>query len=385
MTAVTKESSIGNPAEPRKSAEHMAQLDGLRALAVLAVAWWHWMPLRHYGISWGPLGVQLFFVLSGFLITGILLDVRARVNDSDARWFGLRRFYIRRFLRIFPLYYAALAVGLLMNWPPLRETWMWHSTYMVNFYMYLKQTYVGHIGHFWSLSVEEQFYLCWPFLVLFVPRRLVPTMILLSIAVAPLFRTFAPMVRPDDNFVRFLTPSCLDSLGVGALLAYAAREEVLGGAARVARILLVVGIAGAAVTCGLNIADSLQSTFAAFIFGWVVYVAAKGIKGPVGAFLSCGPIVYLGKISYGLYVIHDLALYMAPPVVTFLHLPADTMDRGLFRLPLLIVLTIVPAMLSWHLYEKPLNELKRFFPYTRKEKARPVPVVIAVQAEPPLT
>src|SRR5258706_11566344 len=85
------DSRVVTVARPR----HMNQLDGLRAIAVAAVAWFHWMPLRSYGIPFGPLGVQLFFVLSGFLITGILLDSRVRSLDNSKAWFALRQFYLR--------------------------------------------------------------------------------------------------------------------------------------------------------------------------------------------------------------------------------------------------------------------------------------------------
>src|SRR6266700_4466447 len=113
---------------------HMIQLDALRAIAVAAVAWYHWMPLRNYGIPLGPLGVQLFFVLSGFLITGILLDSRIRSPDNSATWFALRQFYFRRFLRIFPLFYLDLILLIILDIRPTRETWIWHATYTSNIY-----------------------------------------------------------------------------------------------------------------------------------------------------------------------------------------------------------------------------------------------------------
>src|ERR1017187_4970215 len=104
---------------------HMPQLDGLRTLAVAAVAWSHWMLPYQFGFEWGLMGVNLFFVLSGFLITGILLDSRAEEGEPARRWFAIRQFYARRVLRIFPLFYMTLALLALVNVRPIRQTFLW--------------------------------------------------------------------------------------------------------------------------------------------------------------------------------------------------------------------------------------------------------------------
>jgi peptidoglycan/LPS O-acetylase OafA/YrhL len=106
--------------------QHMPQLDGLRTLAVAAVIWSHWVPAYQFGFEWGLMGVNLFFVLSGFLITGILLDSRAGAERPGGRWFAIRQFYARRVLRIFPLFYMTLALLVLLNIRPVRQTLVWH-------------------------------------------------------------------------------------------------------------------------------------------------------------------------------------------------------------------------------------------------------------------
>ena len=137
----------------------MPELDGLRAFAFAAVAVHHWRP-RHFDF---PLvsGVHLFFVLSGFLITGILLDARTRNETSASQGVlpTLRAFYVRRFLRIFPLYYAALAIATWFDVAGLRQSWPWHASYLSNYQIFLKNDWIGLVGHFWTLAVEEQFYL----------------------------------------------------------------------------------------------------------------------------------------------------------------------------------------------------------------------------------
>src|SRR5215471_9719868 len=123
--------------EHSNALKYMRQLDGLRAIAVLAVLWTHYLPQEYWlsGIYWGGVGVRLFFVLSGFLITGILLKSRQYITQGkQCSLVAIRQFYIRRFLRIFPLYYVILALTAIMAIPPVRETIAWHIAYLSNVY-----------------------------------------------------------------------------------------------------------------------------------------------------------------------------------------------------------------------------------------------------------
>ena len=183
-------------------------------MAVPAVAWSHWERPYQFGIPFGA-GVHLFYVLSGFLITGILLDVRERAD----RVAGLKAFYIRRALRIFPAFYLTLALAWIADVPPVRETFWWHALYLSNVQIVVSGEWPGAISHFWSLAVEEQFYLLWPWLIVWVPRRWLVPAIVAAIAVAPLFRLWLAMIGYRETMLGVLTPGWLDSLGVGALLA----------------------------------------------------------------------------------------------------------------------------------------------------------------------
>jgi peptidoglycan/LPS O-acetylase OafA/YrhL len=358
------------PVEPG----HLAQLDGLRAIAVAAVAWFHFMPLRNYGIPLGPLGVQLFFVLSGFLITGILLDARYASENIWEKRFAWRQFYCRRFLRIFPLFYMALAIGVVFDLPAVRETWLWHATYTSNFHCFLNRAWDGHAGHFWSLAVEEQFYLFWPLVILFLPRKHLLPVMLSAIVFAPICRLGVPLFYADDDFAHCLTPACFDSLGIGALLAYGVRNPKVCHPGRTAVILLAIGIAGCALTFGFKLMPKLGQTFAACFFGWLVYSAARGFTGLFGSFLQAGPMSFLGRISYGLYVLHMFAFDALDFAIKHLHLPAAVSNHGVLRAPILAAITIMAASISWYLYEKPLNDLKRFFPYASKKRSAPATV-----------
>jgi len=148
----------------------MPALDGLRGLAILGVF------ANHFGTfpgsqACGWLGICLFFVLSGFLITGILLGQREAIALSGSTlWQSLAKFWVRRALRIFPLYYLALALILYFDVPTARDDAWWLVTYTHNFQVSL-EGWTGIYGHFWTLCVEEQFYLIWPIAALAMPLR----------------------------------------------------------------------------------------------------------------------------------------------------------------------------------------------------------------------
>src|SRR5690242_5916144 len=180
---------------PRKpaSATYMPQLDGLRALAVFGVLVTH---IYYTGegnrFPWGYLGVRLLLVVSGFLITGILLDCKALMEaHQQSLGFTLRRFYIRRALRILPPFYLAVAAVSIAGLYHMRQMIPWHLVHVCNFY-YAYQGRWPHPGlHFWSLAVEEQFYFLWPCLILIVRREHLQRFILITIALGPIYRAAA--------------------------------------------------------------------------------------------------------------------------------------------------------------------------------------------------
>ena len=173
---------------------YMTQLDGLRCFAVFSVLVAHFchdLPGIGRAGPWGGLlGVRLFFVLSGFLITQILLRERDAMRAAGVGvWTAIRPFYARRFLRIFPLYYGVLLVATALAVYPVRESLPWHLAYASNFYMAREGTWVPTVAHFWTLAMEEQFYLLWPWVVLLVRPASLPRIAIALAALAPAFRT----------------------------------------------------------------------------------------------------------------------------------------------------------------------------------------------------
>ena len=325
----------------------MPQLDGLRAVAVACVLAYHFIPGVDRYAPLGSMGVRLFFVISGFLITGILRSWRGRpLGDA------LKTFYVRRSLRIFPVFYFALAAAAVINIGPVRDTLAWHVTYLSNFYFYLRGDWHGSVSHLWSLAVEEQFYLVWPWLILCAPERWLRPAMIAMVAVAPLSRVLFP--NPMDSV---LPTSCLDSLGMGALIAMAVPHKGeayrVGGVGVVGAVLIAVtllmrytAVGGQYQIVGLDFGVSLFSA-------WLVASAAHGFRGAAGRLLSLAPIIAVGRISYGLYVYQGFTPYLLGRCVPgFVTMPPPV------RVALLVTVTALIAMASWRWLEQPFLRLK---------------------------
>lgn len=344
------------------------EIDGLRALAVFGVMLAHWAPEWIKIFNPGGSGVRLFFVISGFLITGILLRSRARIDDGASVRGELTTFYWRRTWRIFPPYYAILGIGLVaaLVGAPFIQGLPWHLAYLSNAFIFLVDRWPDPGGHFWSLAVEEQFYLIWPAMIFLAPRRAILPLILTAIACAPIFRTALYL----DGFsllrqVAIPLPSCLDDLGIGALLAWLHAERRLKPAH-----IAAAGIVGVVGWLATQVARALGVEAAGL--GVNLFVGLTGFSA-IGAialgqtrrlqWLNFAPLQHLGRISYGLYLYHP-----------FVALAVDKVTRHSLsvwpRLVVCVLATIVVAEISWLLIERPLLSLKDSLPYGA---ARPKP------------
>jgi peptidoglycan/LPS O-acetylase OafA/YrhL len=360
--------------------KYMPQLDGLRAVAVFLVFIHHWTT---WHLDTGQIGVQLFFVLSGFLITGILLDLRtkgARVGQSTL--LSLRQFYGRRFLRIFPLFYGTLALLYVFDLSLVREFIGWHVTYLSNVGFALKGEFMGRTSHFWTLAVEEQFYLIWPLLILTAPRRNLLPVIVGAILLAPLCR-MGLYASGYTNFVTYnLWPvSNLDTLGLGSLIALLIRRDEWSvlwerylkyGLLAGIPIYLAIRFGGWPAEGALQLVPMLQQTALALGLGWIVVTASYGFEGAVGTMLEWQPIVYLGKISYGLYVFHNFAPDVLRNIETVFNL-SFSLRSGALGFLLSFCLTVAVSAASWHFYERPINSLKSHCPYIVTPGGTPSP------------
>ena len=366
---------------PRSASEattaYMPQLDGIRAFAISGVLFSHFFGETFFInriAHWGRLGVILFFVLSGFLITGILLKCRDSSPTNDSRWRGVRVFYARRALRIFPIYYLTIFICVILQYRPVQENLIWHVTYLSNISGALFGTSFGHASHLWSLCVEEQFYLTWPCVVIFAPRRLLPKIAVGVIASAICYKLIGSLCGLNWTQLSWNLFGCLDSLGLGALLAIEFHEgkRPLQSVVPFSKKALLIGLpALLGLQCWRMISpgDFRQATiYVAFVdfaaslcFVVLIRHAAMGSKGIIGAILDWSPIRGIGKISYGIYLYHLFLLTFIPQYLLLLKL--DAPPPGVFRFLIYTSVSIILAAMSWYIIEKPINKMKKHFPY----------------------
>jgi peptidoglycan/LPS O-acetylase OafA/YrhL len=380
---------------------HYAQLDGLRGLAILLVMFYHFClphPAFHgKGAPWvlqvaqsGWMGVDLFFVLSGFLITGILVETRTHQHY-------FRNFLARRFLRIWPLYYLSLVVLLVLpsfmltSVPPqvsgMQEKQAWFWLYAANWLFALEGGFTQTSGgYFWSLAVEEQFYLIWPFVVYVLSDRQLLRVSIALLAMSLLLRVALSSFGVSPSALYAMTFTHLDGLAMGACLAICVREPHL-----MARVQRVLPWAAAAAVAGLIATRVLDGDFffwsrqmatfgytcCAILFGaLLVWSLGAQAERPLGRILSTGWMRQMGKYSYALYLVHvPIAGALFPPVTRALEpLQSALGYDAAFACFVLIAFAAswIAACLSWYLFEKRILALKRYFTYEPTGGARAI-------------
>lgn len=397
--SLRQSNNVGAPRQSARPGSHIPALDGIRGLAILLVILFHHTLMRQQTpfdrvyvnlarLGWS--GVDLFFVLSGFLITGILYD-----SKGSAHYF--RNFYVRRTLRIFPLYYAFVFFTLRIApqlWPDTElaamgraamenrsEAWYW--LYLSNILFTLDEGF-GHpnLAVTWSLAIEEQFYLVWPVVVALLGRRSLMWTCGALVAIAPALRTTMLMAGVHTT-APYVLPFCrMDALATGALVALALRDERDG--ARLVTWARYTAPAAAAAVLGIwyvevpldnrdwtePIMQSTGYTMLALLFGSLVALTVVARPGSGLSRLFSLPLLRtFGAYSYALYLFHvPVRRFVRDtyfPVAAF----PTWLDSPLPGQLLFYVVATAPAFFlawaSWHSYEKQVLKLKRFFPYER--------------------
>jgi peptidoglycan/LPS O-acetylase OafA/YrhL len=401
MRVLERESLSSAADNPLQIRGHVPALDGVRGFAIVMVLLFHITPpgpastklgsLTKLLASVSPVGVDLFFVLSGFLITGILLDAK-----GSRGYF--RTFYIRRALRIFPLYYAVLLVTLVvlpMFWP-LRsdegqrllhdQGWLWLYASNLKAAVAVDWTFSAgwlQFDHFWSLAVEEQFYLVWPVLVLILPRRAMIGVCVLFIVGALGLRGW--LYLRDDQTLAFyvFTPCRFDELAVGGLLALVAREPI--GVGRLRNVAMVV-MGGSGMTLALTWNTDARifvmgtTLLGLFFGGLLIGVVVSGPGNWVRRAFEFRLMRGLGKYSYGMYVLHPFILAVLRGYLPYKRLGALAHSNAVGVL-LFTVLAFVAVLgsgwISWHLYERHFLKLKRFARYGEAKRTPRTAAVIS--------
>ncbi|HET9751398.1 MAG TPA: acyltransferase [Myxococcales bacterium] len=375
---------------------HLPGLDGVRGLAILLVMAVHFVGdasaqtlgqrLVVKAASYGVLGVDLFFVLSGFLITGLLVDAKDGPNY-------FRNFYARRTLRIFPLYYLVLAllfIVLPFAWPlspaleeaRAHQAWLW--TYTANFYIAARASWaLTYVSHFWSLAIEEHFYLFWPLVVFSFQRRTLERICGAVIGAGLLLRVGLALGGMSELSISVLTPCRIDTLCVGALLALLCRrdgwaDEMVRRSGRAALALASVTIALSAwcavAKTGLPVLHQIRGTLYALFFGTLVLISLQPQPSLLARVLRGGALRFFGKYSYGLYVYHGLLTWFFIEFHTEARFDAFFGNHAIAiaaKAACGVALSVAVAMASYELFEKPFLSLKRFFEVREPASPRP--------------
>lgn len=356
----------------------MPQLDSLRTFAVALVVIYHWFPTGS-GINWlpnGTIGVMVFFVISGFLISRILINNRNAIEVGKSTLGNTyRNFFVRRALRIFPLYYLTIsAVWLIIpESSDINEHPLYFYLYGYNILLYQTGNWSDLLSPFWTLGVEEQLYLVWPWIVLLTPRRHLLWAIGVLLLGGILFRGYGYSQGDLDGV---LTPASFDAFGFGALWAWYTTDgsnrmdefrKRLPWAAVSAFVLMI----GLLMLPGDQVMVVLfQRTLISVIALYFVVGGSFGFTGLLGAILNNQAFQYIGRISYGIYVFHMIVPgYIVPLILKVMNkvLRGHVPDLGYWghRLFSLAVLIAV-ASVSWYALEKPINSLKRYYSYDKK-------------------
>lgn len=351
-------------------------LDGIRGLAISLVLSWHVtfggrLPSHPYlekmleaaRFAWS--GVDLFFVLSGFLIGGILLDAA-----KSPSYFST--FYIRRAYRIIPLYATLLMITLIvdLHYRAARPEWLGPQTAFLYYLFFLQNFLVAATGSFgplllavtWSLAVEEQFYLTLPVAVRYIPRRFLWKVLVGAVVAAPLLRIFAMHFLKDKWAVSYVLMPCrADALCLGVLIAMASRSVSVWGkiAAQRTYLYAALALAGCAVIWMLD--GSLQpftekalgleySLFAVF---YSLLLLSALVSSRLSRLFCFAPVRFMGVVAYGVYLLHQPLIVVFHHTLLYIY-PASRGVAGLLVSMFAVAVSLGLAAISWYYFEKPL-------------------------------
>ena len=379
---------LEHPASKRIAPKRVPELDGLRAFAILPVIFHHSAPqfgwVGFFGEA-GWMGVDLFFVLSGYLITGILLK-----TVGDPHYY--RNFVIRRTLRIFPLYYLCLALfttaAYLSGGPQWLDMQKWGIGWLVTYLGNVRAAWMHSLppifsfALLWSLQVEEQFYLLYPFVVLRLSRQNLRRFLIGCVVVAPLLRTFLVLSADNPTASYVLMPCRMDALALGGLVAILAQSPSARWPTRTQLRWGVIIIGAAAL--GLyafvwqaeplgtqshpwmaSLGYSLNAMAFAALLTTIVLSPSPGLS----ALLSWRPFTYTGTIAYGLYLLHGPASWIARKLVMSMF-GIDVPGHSAASVAITFPVSFLVAGLCWRYFESPILMLKdRFTPPTPRPPA----------------
>jgi peptidoglycan/LPS O-acetylase OafA/YrhL len=356
-----------NPATPSRSTGFYApELDSLRCLAVAGVMIAHFSPTLARVAPWGNLGVRLFFVLSGMLITLVLLRSRDRIAAGGSTRAALRHFFVRRIFRLWPLYFASLGLAYALKVAGTESGILWHLGFATNYYVYLHHDWPELLSHYWTLAVEQQYYIVWPFALLLLPRRLLPGLLICTLVAGPASRAWLALrAAAAPEFDHVLLSSNLDFFALGAAVAWFQHLGRLGSVLPPARLRAILLGSGCWIGLGswLLYHEALPVHFVIYDgliqgvgFAALIAYLLRQPESAAARLLRLPTLIYLGQISYGIYIFHNFMHRLGPSLLR------RTLGMNYFasetaHVVYLSALSILVAAVSYHLFEAPVRRL----------------------------
>ena len=352
---------------------YIPELDGLRGIAILLVITWHYFGGIFAIFSIGWTGVDLFFVLSGYLITSRLI-----LTLQKPGYF--RRFYKNRILRIFPLYYATLIgfyfiVPYIIS-PDYFKSLIFYRDNAPSFFLFLQNwTFINHpailenhLIILWSLAVEEQFYLIWPFFIyFFVNSKYLKPILIVWLIVIVLFRIIIHMNNPDNFYAFFYNTFCrMDAFIIGATL-FLIHEKILKPFHSYIVVIAVVSAFAGIIIWNTNPAispfiPSIGLTCIAIFYALLLHLAVQKKYRMFTYILNWPWLIFVGRISYGLYIFHWIILrFLFGPVSNYIniHFLAGKTLSSYLTLIICLILSFFVSIISFKYYESFFLKLKR--------------------------
>jgi len=363
--------------------KYIKQLDTLRTFAVLLVIIAHWAPKDFNKLfSFGNLGVNIFFVLSGFLITRIILNEKEDIEKEGVKvkkFSAIGRFMMRRSLRIFPVYYLILFVlyfgdSYLSN--PIPNDWEYYVMYLQNFLYYFRQSFPGgKVGHFWTLAVEEQFYLVWPWVLFFVNRKYIKNVMVIGIILGTISSLLLPLIPGKEILTPVLTICCLQSFCLGGLLAYwiVKRDSSLNNNYSFLKRMAITSLT---VYVGIKLFYPsfifFDRLFESILTTWFIALILLDKTSKIDYILSNKILISIGRVSYGIYIFHNFIPVSVNAILHLLKKKAiehsehwqilDFLQNDVITFNFLCMVILVGiAYFSFYFFETPFLRLKKYF------------------------